>query len=154
MGLNCKGDINDLSVLLEDNEREEPSAEYQADCREARPSIVHCLRQCSTSKALFDQAQKKTTNLEPLQHQIWSSRNLNARHQTKTICHHDEAVPDLFGCHDLDILCEWLCRFLLETRQEDGKPHPPSTLRLLISGINRALKAKNIPYSVRHKSDY
>ena len=44
--------------------------------------------------------------------------------------------------------------FNIETRREDGKPYPPSTLRLRISGINHALKANNVPFSVLDKSDH
>ena len=70
------------------------------------------------------------------------------------IRHSDEVVSELFECRYPDILCKWLCRFILETRREDGMPYPPSTLRSLNSGINRALKAKNVPFSVLDKSDY
>ena len=39
------------------------------------------------------------------------------------------------------IMCKWLCLFVLETRKEDGKPYPPSTLRCLLSGVNRILQS-------------
>ena len=41
----------------------------------------------------------------------------------------------------------------METRREDGKPYPPSTIRVLVSGLNRILQANEAPFSVLDKSN-
>ena len=41
----------------------------------------------------------------------------------------------------------------METRREDGKPYHPSTIRVLLSGINRILQANKAPFSVLDKSN-
>ena len=182
LALNCLGRISDLSVLLEDDEREEPTAESD---QAGRPGTATASADSAPpQKRLKLSSTKPQKTLEPLQdvsntrfgplvtsperekaakgvvpentqtNTRWALRNFNAWALNRTICHPDEAVPDLLECCDPGILCKWLCRFILETRREDGKPYPPSTLRLLISGINCALKAKNVPFSVLDKSDY
>ena len=42
----------------------------------------------------------------------------------------------------------------METRKTDGSPYPPSTLRSLISGLNRVLQSNQAPFSVLDKGDY
>ena len=40
-----------------------------------------------------------------------------------------EPVPqDLLHCNDPVIVSKWLCKFILETRQESGKPYPPKSI--------------------------
>ena len=54
----------------------------------------------------------------------------------------DDPVPkELLANHDADLVCKWLCRFVLETRKTDGSLHPASTLRSLLSGLNRVVQS-------------
>ena len=65
-----------------------------------------------------------------------------------------EAVPsDLLRSHDAQLVCKWLCCFVLETRKTDGSFYPPATLRSLVSGLNRELQRNQAPFSVLDKSD-
>ena len=41
----------------------------------------------------------------------------------------------------------------METRREDGKAYPPSTLRSLQSGLNHTLQSNNAPFSILNKND-
>ena len=66
----------------------------------------------------------------------------------------DDPVPaDLLKSHDPGLVCKWLCRFVLETRKDNGEPYPPATLRCLLSGINRVLQRNNAPFSILDKGD-
>ena len=50
----------------------------------------------------------------------------------------DEQVPDDLLCsNDAALVCHWLCRFVLETRQESGKPYPPKSVYMLLCGLLR-----------------
>ena len=67
----------------------------------------------------------------------------------------DDFVPaDLLQSHDPELVCKWLCQFVIETRKTDGSPYPPSTLRSLISGLNQVLQNNQAPFSVLDKGDY
>ena len=41
----------------------------------------------------------------------------------------------------------------METRNTNGEPYPPATLRSLSSGINQILKANKAPFSIFNKED-
>lgn len=41
----------------------------------------------------------------------------------------------------------------METRREDGTPYPPSTLRSLLSRVNRTLQSNNAPFSILDKNN-
>ena len=65
-----------------------------------------------------------------------------------------EVVPiDLLRSHDAQLVCKWLCCFVLETRKTDGSAYPPASLRSLVSGLNRELQRNEAPFSVLDKSD-
>ena len=53
----------------------------------------------------------------------------------------------------IQTLCRWLCRYVMETGKEDGHPYPSSTLRSLLSGINRVLQSNHAPFSVLDKTN-
>ena len=40
--------------------------------------------------------------------------------------------PDLLKSHDAELVAKWLSVFVMETRREDKKPYPPSTIRNLV----------------------
>ncbi len=66
----------------------------------------------------------------------------------------DDPVPrDLLECTDAGKICKFLCLFALETRRENGKPYPPASIRSLLSGLNRVLRANNAPFSILDKGD-
>ena len=66
----------------------------------------------------------------------------------------DPVPADLMQSHDPELVCKWLCRFVMETRKTDGSRYPPSTLRSLISGLNQVLQSNQAPFSVLDKGDY
>ena len=85
----------------------------------------------------------------------WALRNFNEWSTNRSLMAPDDPVPaDLLQSHDPELVCKWLCRFVIETRKTDGSPYPPSTLRSLISGLNRVLQSNQAPFSVLDKGDY
>ena len=85
----------------------------------------------------------------------WAVRNFNAWALNRSFVNPSEAVPtDLLHSHNPQLVCKWLCRFLMETRKSDGSLYPPASLRSLVCGLNRVLQKNKAPFSVVDKSDH
>lgn len=66
----------------------------------------------------------------------------------------EETVPqDLLLSHDASLLCKWLCRFAMETRQENGALYPPKSIYLLLCGLYRICKSNGVPFNFLDKAD-
>ena len=84
----------------------------------------------------------------------WALRNFNEWAANRCSVVPNDPVPkDLLASHNADLVCKWLCRFLIETRKTDGSVYPPSSLRSLICGVNRILQNNQAPFSVVDKGD-
>ena len=84
----------------------------------------------------------------------WALKNFNLWCKNRAAVGPEFAVPsDLLRSHDPDLVCKYLCFYMMETRREDGGMYPPSTLRSLISGVNRILQANKAPFSVLDRSN-
>ena len=84
----------------------------------------------------------------------WALRNFNewaANHCS--VVPNDPVPKDLLVSKNADLVCKWLCRFLIETRRPDGSVHPPSSLRSLICGVYCILQNNQAPFSVVDKGD-
>ena len=68
-------------------------------------------------------------------------------------CPEDPFPLELLESHDAKLVCKNLCRFVMETRREDGKPYPLASLRCLLSALNRILQDNKAPFSVFDKKD-
>ena len=67
----------------------------------------------------------------------------------------EEKVPeDLLACQDPEIVFFWLCRFISESRKENGEPYPPATLRSLIAAYQRILQGNKLDYHLFSKDDF
>ena len=62
--------------------------------------------------------------------------------------------PGILHSHDPELVCKWLCCFVLEARKLDGSRYPAATIRSLVSGLNRELQRHSAPFSVLDKGDY
>ena len=70
----------------------------------------------------------------------WALRNFIAWAKNREAAGDSHAVPkDLLESHDAELVCKWLSLYVMETRREDGGRYPPTTIRNLISGLNRIL---------------
>ena len=84
----------------------------------------------------------------------WALRNFNEwAVNCCSLLPDDPVSKDLLASHDADLVCKWLCRYLMETRKTDGSLYPPSTLRSLICGLNRIIQSNQVPFSVVDKGD-
>ena len=84
----------------------------------------------------------------------WALKNFNAWAKNRAAIDSGQAPPpDLLASHDADVVCRWLCRYVMETRREDGKVYPPATIRNLVSGLNRILQENKAPFSVLDRHD-
>ena len=66
---------------------------------------------------------------------------------------YDPMPMDLLASHDGDLVCKWLCLFLMETKRTDGSLYLLSLLRSLVCGINHILQSNQAPFSVVDKCD-
>ena len=84
----------------------------------------------------------------------WAVRNFTSWALNRSTVLPGELVPaELLQSHDGELVCKWLCRFILETKKTDGSSYPPATIRSLVSGLNRVLQGNKAPFSVLDKSD-
>ena len=85
----------------------------------------------------------------------WAIKNFKEWASNRLAMTPDDPVPaDLLQSQDPDLLCKWLCRYVMETRRTDGSLYPPATLRSLLSGVNRVIQENKAPFSILDKDDY
>ncbi len=66
----------------------------------------------------------------------WAVRNFEQWAQNRREQLPDDPVPDdLLESSNPEVMSKWLCCYILETRQENGKPYPPKSLYGLLCGI-------------------
>ena len=83
----------------------------------------------------------------------WALRTFSCWASSRSSSSSEIVPPDLLRSHDAELVCKWLCCFVLEARKTDGSLYPPATLRSLVSGLNRELQRNNAPFSVLDKGD-
>ena len=84
----------------------------------------------------------------------WAVKNLRAWMVFRNSVKPEDPVPtDLLSCKDPHVLCKWLCSYVQETKKESGELYPATTLRSLLSGIQRVLHANKVPFNLFDKSD-
>jgi hypothetical protein len=84
----------------------------------------------------------------------WASKNFLDWLKNRNEKVPNDPVPeDLFNCQDPAVVNKWLCRYVLETRQQDGKPYPPKSLYGLLCGIQRIFHDNKVPFTFLDKSD-
>lgn len=107
-----------------------------------------------TSEEKLSKAAKGVVPSNTANNTRWAESNfLNwVRERNKRVP--DEPVPlDLLKSHNADLVSKQLCRFVLETRREDGNRYPPATLRSLLSALNRIMQENKVPFSIFNKND-
>ena len=67
----------------------------------------------------------------------------------------EESCPeDLLLQDDPVILNKWLCLFIMEVRKADGSFYPPSSIHLILCGLQRHIRCKNkAPINFFDKND-
>ena len=57
------------------------------------------------------------------------------------VAHPNDPVPsNVLSLNDPEQLCQWLCRYVQETRKEDSTRYPPSSIRQLLAAFQRLLR--------------
>ena len=54
---------------------------------------------------------------------------------------------------DAESVCKWLCRFVLETRQESGEPYPPKLIYLILCDLHQISHSAGVLFNSLAKSD-
>ena len=52
----------------------------------------------------------------------------------------DQCPSNLFVSESHEEICEWLCKFITETRKTDGKEYMPRSLYLMLAGLQRHMR--------------
>ena len=84
----------------------------------------------------------------------WAVKNFESWARNRSSSASEIVPPGILHSHDPELVCTWLCCFVLETRKLDGSRYPPATIRSLVSGLNRELQRHSAPFSVLDKGDY
>ena len=64
----------------------------------------------------------------------WAVRNFNAWSVERSKLSDAQAVPpDILKSHDAELVCLWMCQFVMETRKTDGSRYPPASIRSMVS---------------------
>ena len=81
--------------------------------------------------------QPKTT----IRNTEWSVKLFNSWVEDRNSAFPEKVPTDLLEGKDLSSLGNWLGRFVVEVRRQDGKHYPPKTLQLLLFGLQRHLNS-------------
>ena len=65
----------------------------------------------------------------------------------------DPVPEDVLSSMDPGVICKWLCRYVLETRQENGKQYPPKTIYSLLCGLLRVSQDRGGSLNFLNKLD-
>ena len=66
----------------------------------------------------------------------------------------DDPVPsDLLSSNDPEEINKWLCKFVLEVRQQSGQPYPPKSLHSILCGLLRLYREKGGSFNFLDKKD-
>ena len=84
----------------------------------------------------------------------WAERKFDAWVQERNQLMPLNPVPtDLLQCHDASIVSKYLRYLVLEARTQDGEKYPPTTIRSLLSGLNRILRESKALFSILDKGN-
>ena len=86
----------------------------------------------------------------------WALRNFEAWRVHYNRRYPDALCPeDILLTNDASELDQWLSRFVLETRKEDNSPFPPRSIKLILPGLLRHMRAKSqSPFNIFQKDDH
>ncbi len=84
----------------------------------------------------------------------WALKNFTQWSTSRSIKVPDNPVPeDILTTHDADLLCDWLSRYVLETRQSSGEPYPPKSIYSLLCGLLRVARERGSVLNFLDKTD-
>ena len=91
-------------------------------------------------------AAKGVVSLNTKVNDDWALRNLRIWMEAgkKNCAETEEKVPE--DRDDAEVVCKWLCRFVQETRKENGENSPPYSIRSLCSAFQRVMQTNKLTY--------
>ena len=85
---------------------------------------------------------------------VWAKRNVEEWARFRSAAKPSDPVPeDLLSLNDPEVVCKWLCRFVLETRQESGKSYPPKSVYSIWCGLQRISHSNGVLFNFLDKKD-
>ena len=74
----------------------------------------------------------------------WALKNFEAWRTTRNEKYPEEQCwSSVFSTANKTKLCEWLCKFVSETRKADGKEYTPRSIYFLLAGLQRHVRKLN-----------
>ena len=73
----------------------------------------------------------------------WAYRNFESwriAKNAKCVREVEKCPDDILLVRDKTVMCDWLCKFVLETRRTNGEEYTPCSLYLLLSGLQRHMQ--------------
>ena len=152
-------DLPGFSLGMDDWFTEDPPPRKKKCLSLSRPPLQEATNRFAqpVEVSVLNEAAKGVVPLKTEQSTRWAVKNFESWAHSRSssgVSSSVDIVPaELLRSHDSELVCKWLCCFVLETRKTDGSRYPPATLRSLVSGLNRELQRNGAPFSVLDKSD-
>ena len=70
----------------------------------------------------------------------WAIRNFEEWRNARNVKYPNDMCPENIFVQNKSKICEWLCKFISETRKSDGEEYTPRSLYLLLTGIQRHVR--------------
>jgi len=87
-----------------------------------------------------------------LKNNEWAMRNFETWRSARNKRFPDDKCPDdVF--HDKETACEWLCKFVMETRKSDGGEYTRRSIYLLLAGLQRYIRRSHLEEDINIFSD-
>ena len=83
----------------------------------------------------------------------WARRNVKQWARSRSAANPSDAVAELLSLNDPYVVCKWLCKFMLETCQESGKPYPPKSLYSILCGLQCTSHSNGVRFNFLDKKD-
>ena len=85
---------------------------------------------------------------------LWACQNFSDWAKVRNTKLPNDPVPfGLLSSSDPALVCKWLCCYVMETRQQSGKPYPPSSIYSLLCGLYRTCRANGVTFNFLDKAD-
>ena len=62
-------------------------------------------------------------------------------------------TADILLTDNKEKLCECLCKYVVETRKEDGTHYPPRTIQILLMGLQRHIRSAKVGFAINFMTD-
>ena len=112
------------------------------------------LRFALASDADAEKAAKGVVPDNTVHSNAWAWRNVEEWARIRNAANPSDAVPEeLLSLNDPDVVCKWLCKFVLETRQGSGKPYPPKSLYSILCGLQHVNHSNGVRFNFLDKED-